>query len=62
MPKANGLPFRLGNVPIKDSPISDCGGLCGDLDVQIKIEDDGVFSYPFVEVGHETVSVHMLDP
>lgn len=40
MPEAHGLPYRLVNVPIKDSPLSDCGGLCGDLDVQIKLEDD----------------------
>ncbi|XP_058778625.1 nuclear pore complex protein GP210 isoform X1 [Vicia villosa] len=66
MPEAHGLPYRLVNVPIKDSPLSDCGGLCGDLDVQIKLEDDGVFSDLFVvkgiEIGHEIVSVHLLEP
>ncbi|KAK2365493.1 nuclear pore complex protein GP210 [Trifolium repens] len=66
MPEANGLPYRLVNVPIKDSPLSDCGGLCGDLDIQIKLEDDGVFSDLFVvkgiEIGHEIVSVHLLEP
>jgi len=40
MPEANGMPYRLVNVPIKDFPLSDCGGLCGDLDIQIKLEDD----------------------
>ena len=30
---------HLVHVPLKDSPLSDCGGLCGDLDVQIKLED-----------------------
>ncbi|KAL6506124.1 hypothetical protein OROHE_022653 [Orobanche hederae] len=66
MPEADGLPYRLVNVPIKDSPLSDCGGLCGDLDIQIKLEDDGVFSDLFVvkgiEIGHEIVSVHLLEP
>lgn len=40
MPEANGLPHHLVNVPLKDSPLSDCGGLCGDLDIQIKLEDN----------------------
>lgn len=31
---------HLVHVPLKDSPLSDCGGLCGDLDVQIKLEDN----------------------
>lgn len=35
------VPLRhLVHVPLKDSPLSDCGGLCGDLDVQIKLEDN----------------------
>ncbi|XP_027187547.1 nuclear pore complex protein GP210 isoform X1 [Cicer arietinum] len=66
MPEASGLPYRLVNVPLKDSPLSDCGGLCGDLDIQIKLEDDGVYSDLFVvkgtEIGHEIVSVHLLEP
>lgn len=40
MPEANGLPHHLANVRLKDSPLGDCGGLCGDLDIQIKLEDD----------------------
>nr|KYP54850.1 hypothetical protein KK1_001050 [Cajanus cajan] len=66
MPEANGLPHHLVNVPLKDSPLSDCGGLCGDLDIQIKLEDSGVFSDLFVvkgvEIGHEIVSVNLLEP
>ncbi|KAH1248383.1 Nuclear pore complex protein [Glycine max] len=66
MPEANGLPCHLVNVPLKDSPLSDCGGLCGNLDIQIKLEDNGVFSDLFVvkgiEIGHEIVSVHLLEP
>lgn len=66
MPEANGSPHHIVNVPLKDSPLSDCGGLCGDLDIQIKLEDSGVFSDLFVvkgtEIGHETVSVHLLEP
>ncbi|PRQ54034.1 putative invasin/intimin cell-adhesion [Rosa chinensis] len=57
---------HLVHVPLKDSPLSDCGGLCGDLDVQIKLEDSGVFSDMYVvkgiEIGHEIVSVHLLEP
>ncbi|KAF7801531.1 nuclear pore complex protein GP210 isoform X1 [Senna tora] len=66
IPEANKLHHQLANVPLKDSPLSDCGGFCGDLDIQIKLEDNGVFSDIFVvkgiEIGHENVSVHMLEP
>ncbi|XP_028100941.1 nuclear pore complex protein GP210-like [Camellia sinensis] len=66
MPEANGLPHHLVHVPLKDSPLSDCGGLCGDLDIQTKLEDSGVFSDLYVVkgtgIGHEIVSVHLLEP
>ncbi|KAL2335736.1 hypothetical protein Fmac_016949 [Flemingia macrophylla] len=66
MPEANRLPHHLVNLPLKDSPLSDCGGFCGDLDIQIELEDSGVFSDLFVvkgvEIGHEIVSVHLLEP
>lgn len=39
VPENNGLPNHLVHVPLKDSPLSDCGGLCGDLDIQIELED-----------------------
>lgn len=39
MPESDGSPHHLVHVPLKDSPLSDCGGLCGDLDIQIKLED-----------------------
>lgn len=39
MPENNRLPHHLVHVPLKDSPLSDCGGFCGDLDIQIKLED-----------------------
>lgn len=39
MPEINRLPHHLVHVPLKDSPLSDCGGFCGDLDIQIKLED-----------------------
>ncbi|CAL5399177.1 unnamed protein product [Camellia sinensis] len=29
MPEANGLPHHLVHIPLQDSPLSDCGGLCG---------------------------------
>lgn len=38
-PETNGLAHHLVHVPLKDSPLSDCGGFCGDLDVQIQLED-----------------------
>lgn len=63
-PKIDGLPRHLVHVPLKDSPLSDCGGLCGDLDVQVKLEESGVFSdlcvVKGVEVGQEIVSVHLV--
>ncbi|KAL7232636.1 hypothetical protein ACSBR2_010617 [Camellia fascicularis] len=42
MPEANGLPHHLVHVPLKDSPLSDSGGSCGDLDIQTKLEDSTV--------------------
>ncbi|KAI4350639.1 hypothetical protein L6164_005077 [Bauhinia variegata] len=66
MPQAKELPHHLVNVPLKESPLNDCGGLCGDLDIQVKLEDSGVFSDLFVvkgiEIGHEIVSVRLLEP
>lgn len=66
MPENDGLSHHLVHVPLKDSPQSDCGGLCGDLDIQVKLEDGGVFSDLYVvkgiEIGHETVSVRLIEP
>ncbi|CAK7328121.1 unnamed protein product [Dovyalis caffra] len=66
MPEMDGLPHHLVHVPLRDSPLSDCGGLCGDLNIQIELEDSGVFSDLFavkgVGIGHEIVSVHLLEP
>lgn len=66
MPESDGSTHHLVHVPLKLSPLSDCGGLCGDLDVQIKLEDSGVFSDLYVvkgtEIGHERVSVDLLEP
>ncbi|KAI8533615.1 hypothetical protein RHMOL_Rhmol10G0023300 [Rhododendron molle] len=65
-PEANGLPHHLVHVPLKDSPLSDCGGLCGDLDIQIRLEDSGVFSDLYVikgtGIGRENVSVQLHEP
>ncbi|KAL0351046.1 UNVERIFIED_CONTAM: Nuclear pore complex protein [Sesamum radiatum] len=44
MPETPGSPHNLVHVPLKDSPLSDCGGLCGDLDIPVKLEESGVFS------------------
>ncbi|ERN13772.1 hypothetical protein AMTR_s00049p00191680 [Amborella trichopoda] len=57
---------RLVHVPLKDTPLSDCGGFCGDISTQIKIEDSGVGSDLYVVrgigIGHEIVAVHLLEP
>ncbi|XWS40691.1 hypothetical protein CRYUN_Cryun17cG0017400 [Craigia yunnanensis] len=66
IPKTSGSRHHLAHVPLKDSPLSDCGGLCGDLDIQIQLEEMGVFSDLFVvkgiHIGHENVSVQLLEP
>ncbi|KAL8475384.1 hypothetical protein ACS0TY_028160 [Phlomoides rotata] len=66
MPETHGLPHSLDHVPLKDSPLSDCGGLCGDLDIQVKLEESGVFSDFYMvkgtEIGQEIVSVNLLEP
>ncbi|XVF14043.1 hypothetical protein REPUB_Repub09cG0022600 [Reevesia pubescens] len=66
MPKTSGSRHHLAHVPLKDSPLSDSGGLYGDLDIQIQLEEEGVFSDLFVvkgiHIGHENVSVQLLEP
>ncbi|XP_015576193.2 nuclear pore complex protein GP210 isoform X1 [Ricinus communis] len=66
LPETGELPHHLAHVPLKESPLSDCGGLCGELNIQIKLEDSGVFSDLYVVkgvgIGHENVSVHLLEP
>ncbi|TQD89755.1 hypothetical protein C1H46_024647 [Malus baccata] len=39
--ETNELPHQLAHAPLKDSPLSDCGGLCGDLDIQNYIHKGG---------------------
>ncbi|KAK6912567.1 hypothetical protein RJ641_022168 [Dillenia turbinata] len=62
IPETDGLPSNLAHVPLKASPLSDCGGLRDDQNVQIKLEA-GVFCDLFVVkgtgIGHEIVSVHL---
>ncbi|KAL1564235.1 nuclear pore complex protein GP210-like protein [Salvia divinorum] len=66
MPETHEMPHSLVHVPLKESPLSDCGGFCGDLDIQINLEESGVFSDFYVvkgtEIGHEIVSVILLEP
>ncbi|KAJ0052503.1 hypothetical protein Pint_02808 [Pistacia integerrima] len=66
MPEIDGLPHHLVHVPLEDSPLTDCGGRCGDLDIQIQLENSGAFSDLFVVkgigIGHENVSVHLIEP
>ncbi|XP_023634902.1 nuclear pore complex protein GP210 isoform X2 [Capsella rubella] len=65
MPGSGGSTQHLAHVPLKESPLTDCGGFCAHLDIQKKLEDGGVFSDLFVVkgtgIGHEKVSVHLLD-
>ncbi|KAG7544003.1 Bacterial Ig-like group 2 [Arabidopsis thaliana x Arabidopsis arenosa] len=65
MPESGGSTHHLAHVPLKESPLTDCGGLCGYLDIQKKLEDSGVFADLFVvkgtKIGHEKVSVHLLE-
>ncbi|ESQ46942.1 hypothetical protein EUTSA_v10027618mg [Eutrema salsugineum] len=65
MPESGGSTHHLAHVPLKESPLTDCGGLCGYLDIQKKLEDSGVYADLFVvkgtKIGHEKVSVHLLE-
>ncbi|KAL5991266.1 hypothetical protein ACLOJK_012173 [Asimina triloba] len=64
MPKSvdvNRVVHHLVHIPLKDTPLSDYG----DLNTQIKLEETGVGSDLYVvkgtEIGHERVSVHLLE-
>ncbi|KAL9246241.1 hypothetical protein vseg_019803 [Gypsophila vaccaria] len=65
MPESARSPHHLVHVPLVDSPLSDCSGYCGDLEIQTKLEDNGVYSDLLVvkgtEIGHEVVSVRLLE-
>lgn len=39
MPESGGTTHHLAHVPLKESPLTDCGGMCGYLDIQKKLED-----------------------
>lgn len=39
MPENDNSSHHLVHVPLADSPLSDCSGFCGDLNIQIKLED-----------------------
>eukprot|EP00268_Persea_americana_P027648 TRINITY_DN2697_c0_g3_i2.p1 TRINITY_DN2697_c0_g3~~TRINITY_DN2697_c0_g3_i2.p1 ORF type:complete len:1086 (+),score=189.17 TRINITY_DN2697_c0_g3_i2:239-3496(+) len=64
--ETDGVLHHLVHIPLKDTPLSDCGSLCGDITTQIKLENSGVGSDLRVvkgaEIGHEIVSVHLLEP
>ncbi|KAF3328130.1 nuclear pore complex protein GP210 [Carex littledalei] len=57
---------HLVHVPLKETPLSDCGGFCGDLEMQIEIEDQGLGSdlhvVKGIEIGQEVVSVQLMEP
>ncbi|XP_068664790.1 nuclear pore complex protein GP210 isoform X3 [Aristolochia californica] len=64
--EVNGPLHHLVHVPLRDTPLSDCGGFCGDLNTQIKLEDTGIGSDLYVvrgtEIGQEIVSVYLFEP
>ena len=39
------LSHHLVHVPLKETPLTDCGGFCGDLDTQIRVEDSVYLSF-----------------
>ncbi|PKA56686.1 hypothetical protein AXF42_Ash012816 [Apostasia shenzhenica] len=58
---------HLIHIPLKETPLTDCSnGFCGDLDIQIELEDKGFGSDLFVVkgigIGHEIVSAKLLEP
>ncbi|XP_031481437.1 nuclear pore complex protein GP210 isoform X2 [Nymphaea colorata] len=56
---------HLVHVPLKNTPLSECGGFCGDKDPRIKLEDNGLAADLYVvkgiEIGQDTVSAQMLE-
>ncbi|WOG84886.1 hypothetical protein DCAR_0104071 [Daucus carota subsp. sativus] len=66
IPETEGSIHHLVHVPLEFSPLTNCGGLCGDIDVRIKLEEAGVFSDLYVvkgtEIGHERVAVELDEP
>ncbi|KAG0478243.1 hypothetical protein HPP92_012962 [Vanilla planifolia] len=58
---------HLIHVPLKETPLSDCvSGFCGDLDIQVKLEERGLgadlYVVKGVEIGHEIVKAKLLEP
>ncbi|ONK57184.1 uncharacterized protein A4U43_C10F17460 [Asparagus officinalis] len=57
---------HLVHVPLKETPLSDCGGFCGDLDTQIDLEDRGFGADLYVvrgtKIGHEVVTAQLVEP
>ncbi|KMZ74645.1 hypothetical protein ZOSMA_124G00360 [Zostera marina] len=66
MPQSIDGDNHLLHIPLKETPLSDCGGFCGDLETQIQLEDNDVGSDLYVvrgiEIGHEIVTAHLVDP
>ncbi|MCO5578576.1 hypothetical protein L7F22_032420 [Adiantum nelumboides] len=56
----------LAHVPLKNTPLSDCGCVCGDIETQIELEDQNLGSDLLVvrgiNVGQERVSVNVVEP
>lgn len=40
MPQSIDGDNHLLHIPLKETPLSDCGGFCGDLETQIQLEDN----------------------
>lgn len=66
MPQSIESDNHLLHIPLNETPLSDCGGFCGDLETQIQLEDNGVGSDLYVvrgiEIGHEIVTAHLFEP
>ncbi|XP_039138500.1 nuclear pore complex protein GP210 isoform X1 [Dioscorea cayenensis subsp. rotundata] len=64
-PETDGL-HNLIHVPLKETPLSDCHGFCGELETRIKLEDSGLGSDLYVvkgvEIGQELISASLREP
>ncbi|XP_078433278.1 embryo defective 3012 isoform X2 [Wolffia australiana] len=56
---------HIVHVPLKETPLTDCGGFCGDLDTQIRVEESGMGSDLYVvkgiEIGLETITARLCE-
>ncbi|KAL6601453.1 hypothetical protein ACP70R_044673 [Stipagrostis hirtigluma subsp. patula] len=57
---------HLVHIPLKETHLSDCGGLCGDMNLRFELEDKDLGSDLFVvkgiEIGQEVVTAQLYEP